>query len=76
MRVTKGGQNNNTISDNDKGFIQFLSDARTGNVTSLHFQKFLNKLNLENLVDYDHIAYKKAHPNALWISNKKVDGNK
>ena len=76
MRVaTASSQNSSNISEDDKDFIEFLSDARIGNIYSERFQQFINKLNKNNLVDFDTDA-DKAHPNALWISNKKDDARK
>ena len=71
MRVATGNATN--ISDDDKRFIKFLSDARTGSINSEGFKEFLNKLNKENLVDFPTDALKNAHPNAIWIGNTKAE---
>ena len=69
MRVATGNSSN--LTDEDKDFIKFLSDARTGSTNSEGFQEFVSKLNKENLVDFE--AFTNAHPNALWIANTKAE---
>ena len=73
MRMSKPGA---VISDEDKAFIKFLSQARRGDVNADGFESFLKQINATKLVDFEGQAGDRANPNAIWIANEIAEADK
>ena len=73
MRMSKP---NVVLSDEDKAYIQFLSQARRGDVNANGFEKFLKHINATKLVDFESQIGDRANPDAIWIANEIAEADK